>query len=129
MSDLVEIREVTGAERPQVYRLRYDVFIGEFGLRIDADHERQWVYVGERDDRATILGAFVDGQLVGTIRLVWGGSQAFEPRDQEHYGLDVFLSVVEASQIQIAGGALMVKDHRGGMAYAQLIYEFDPDRS
>ena len=90
----VEVRAVTDAERSRVYRLRYDVFVQEFGLRVEADHARHWVYEGDRDDRATIIGAFVDGQLVGSARIVWGGSQTFTDKDRREYHVDIFLTAL-----------------------------------
>lgn len=68
----VAVRRVTDpAELEQVFRLRYDVYVGEMGrTEPNADHERRTIQ-DQHDKTAFIIGAFggpENRDLVGTIR-------------------------------------------------------------
>jgi hypothetical protein len=112
----LEIREVSGAEREAVYRLRYEIYIEQCGYRFPADHANRQVYQPELDDQATILGAFVDGRLVGTSRVVWGGNQEFTDDLRVPFGLDAYLRVVDPDRIQIAMVVAILQAHAGAVA-------------
>lgn len=71
LTSTVEIRcPRNAAERDELYRLRYRVYVDEMGRTVSsADHEGHRI-VDPLDDGAEILlGAWVDGQAIGTARV------------------------------------------------------------
>jgi len=59
--------------RRAVYRLRHDVYVEEMGrYRSIADHKQRMLYE-DCDDQSRISYAEMDGEVVATARLTWGG--------------------------------------------------------
>lgn len=67
---LVVRRVETPAERAQLYAFRYRVYVQEFHLTEDADHDRRWLY-DPLDEVGVSLAVFRDGDIVGCLRLVF----------------------------------------------------------
>lgn len=66
-TEQAEIREpLDEAELRAALRLREEVFVGEQGVPLSME-------VDDKDPRATHLVAVVDGEVVGTTRLIEGG--------------------------------------------------------
>jgi len=85
----IEIKQVTTqAEREQVFRLRYRVYVEEIGAQMTyADHAHKKIEE-PLDRQGTILGAFLNGGLVGSVRINWGWQDIGACAD--YYGMRVF---------------------------------------
>ena len=67
----------TEEERRAVYRMRYDVYVEEMGrYQSVADHEQRMLYE-DCDEQSRISYAAVDGEVVATARLTWGGDARY----------------------------------------------------
>ncbi len=103
----------TEEERRAVYRLRYDVYVEEMGrYRSVADHEQRMLYE-DCDEQSRISYAAVDGEVVATARLTWGGDAPLPQRMVDQYGLAPFLAELPASAIAV-GERGMVRPHLRG---------------
>jgi hypothetical protein len=100
-------------ERRAVYRLRYDVYVEEMGrYQSVADHGQRMLYE-EVDKQSRISYAVVDGEVVATARLTWGGDGAFPQRMIDQYGLAPFLAELPETAIAV-GERAMVRPHLRG---------------
>ena len=103
----------TDAERETIYRLRYDVYVREMHMFGDvADHSGGRLF-DEHDATARLIFAEVDGEIVGTVRLNWGGDAPFSDEHRRTYGLDPFLEVVDSSQLLVVTRMIVRATHRG----------------
>lgn len=103
----------TEEERQAVYRLRYDVYVEEMGrYQTVADHTQRMLFE-DCDEHSRISYAAVDGEVVATARLTWGGAAPFPQRMVDQYGLAPFLDELPASAIAV-GERAMVRPHLRG---------------
>lgn len=103
----------TEEERRAVYRLRYDVYVEEMGrYQTVADHKQRMLYE-EVDEQSRISYAAIDGEVVATARLTWGGDGPIPQRMIDQYGLAPFLAELPASAIAV-GERAMVRPHLRG---------------
>lgn len=103
----------TAEERAAVYRLRYDVYVEEMGrYRTVADHAQRMLYE-DCDTQSRISYASIDGEVVATARLTWGGDAPIPQRMVDQYGLAPFLAELPASAIAV-GERGMVRPHLRG---------------
>jgi hypothetical protein len=103
----------TEEERRAVYRLRYDVYVEEMGrYQTVADHDQRMLYE-DVDKQSRISYASIDGEVVATARLTWGGDGAFPQRMIDQYGLAPFLDELPADAIAV-GERAMVRPHLRG---------------
>jgi hypothetical protein len=103
----------TDAEREAVYRLRYDVYVEEMGrYQSSADHERRMLYE-DCDQQSRISYVEIDGEVVATARLTWGGDGPIPQRMVDQYGLQPFLAELPAPAIAV-GERAMVRRHLRG---------------
>lgn len=66
-----EVRQVVeDAERAQLYRFRYDVYVDEVHFTRHADHARRWLK-DELDDVAYSFAIFEQGRVVGSLRTLY----------------------------------------------------------
>ncbi len=109
----IEVRTaITEAEREAVYRFRYEVYVEEMGrYQAVADHERRRLADPE-DDHSWITYAAVDGEVVATTRVTWGGD-GFSPRQIEQYQLTPFLAEIPAERMAV-GERTMISQRRRG---------------
>lgn len=104
-----------------VFRLRYEIYIQEMNLESESiDHESQML-TDPYDDNARILYAAVDGEIVGTLRLHWGGTAPFAEEFYETYDLDRFESVVSPDQMVVFTRFMVRKQYRGTLLPFQLL--------
>lgn len=88
-------------ERDAVFRFRYRIYVEEMDrYRSIADHENKRLFEPD-DDNSHIFHALLNGKVVGTMRLTWGGDGAINERHVEQYDLKPFLARVPAEQIVI----------------------------
>lgn len=103
----------TDEERQAVYRLRYDVYVEEMGrYQAVADHKRRMLYE-DCDRHSRISYIEMDGDVVATARLTWGGDGPLPQRMIDQYGLAPFLAELPASAIAV-GERAMVRPHLRG---------------
>ena len=103
----------TEEERRAVYRLRYDVYVEEMGrYQGVADHKQRMLYE-DCDAQSRISYAAIDGEVVATARLTWGGDGPLPQRMIDQYGLTPFLAELPASAIAV-GERAMVRPHLRG---------------
>ena len=103
----------TEEEKRAVYRLRYDVYVEEMGrYQLVADHRQRMLYE-DCDEHSRISYAAVDGEVVATARLTWGGDAPLPQRMIDQYGLAPFLAELPASAIGV-GERAMVRPHLRG---------------
>lgn len=103
----------TEEERRAVYRLRYDVYVEEMGrYQTVADHKQRMLYE-DVDEQSHISYAAIDGEVVATARLTWGGDAPFPQRMIDQYSLAPFLAELPASAIAV-GERAMVRPHLRG---------------
>lgn len=118
----------TEEEKRAVYRLRYDVYVEEMGrYQTVADHKQRMLYE-DCDGHSRISYASIDGEVVATARLTWGGDAPIPQRMIDQYGLAPFLAELPASAIAVGeramvrphlrGTDLLLKLMRGGMQFA-----------
>jgi predicted GNAT family N-acyltransferase len=99
--------------RRAVYRLRYDVYVEEMGrYQSVADHEQRMLYE-EVDKQSRISYAAIDGEVVATARLTWGGDGPFPQRMIDQYGLAPFLAELPASAIAVGERGMVRPRLRG----------------
>lgn len=103
----------TKEEREAVYRLRYDVYVEEMGrYQAVADHKRRMLYE-DVDEQSRIRYAAVDGEVVATARLTWGGDGPFPQRMIDQYSLAPFLAELPPEAMAV-GERAMVRPHLRG---------------
>ena len=117
----------TDEEKEAVYRLRYELYVEDQGLFMDeADHERRWL-TDSHDAESPIIVAEIEGRLVGTIRLTWGGATHFGQASRESYDVPRFEGVVDERDIILVSRLLVRPELRGGPLGCQLfskVFEF-----
>jgi hypothetical protein len=95
------------ADRAAVYNLRYELYVVEQGLFGDtADHERRWLRE-PIDEHAALFVVEKGGEIVGTLRLVWGGEGRFDHEIRETFDVESFTDIVDESEIAVASRALV----------------------
>jgi hypothetical protein len=103
----------TKDERDAVYRLRYDVYVEEMGrYQAVADHERRMLYE-DVDEQSRIAYAELDGEIVATARITWGGDGPIPQRMVDQYQLAPFLAELPQAAIAV-GERAMVRPHLRG---------------
>ena len=106
------------AEREAIYRFRYRVYVEEMNrYRSVADHEGKRL-VEPDDARSHLYYAAADEEVVGTMRLTWGGDAPFTERHIEQYDLAPFLDAVPQEQLVIGERFMVDRAYRG----SDLIY-------
>jgi hypothetical protein len=109
----VEVRiATTDEEREAVFRFRYEVYVEEMGrYRAVADHEHRRLADPE-DDHSWIVFARVGNEIVGTVRITWGG-HGFSPRQVEQYQLAPFLAEIPAARMSVGERTMISSRWRG----------------
>lgn len=113
----------TAADRAAAFRLRYELYVEQQGLFGDtADHERR-LLSDALDEHAVIWVAHAGDQVVGTMRVCWGGEGRFDHETREAFNVDAFTSIVEEPQIAVASRILVLPAYRQGHLTARLLIE------
>ncbi len=84
-SKIVISQATSDEDREAIYRFRYRVYVEEMDrYRTIADHERKRLI--EPDDAAShLFKATAGGEVIGTMRLSWGGDGGLNGRHIEQY--------------------------------------------
>lgn len=104
-----------------VFQLRYQIYIQEMNLESASVDQEMKMLTDAYDDTARILYARVDGEIVGTVRLHWGGRAPFAAQFFETYELERFQSVATPDQMVIFTRFMVRKQYRGTMLPFQLL--------
>ena len=119
MDAKIQVAE-TEAQREAIYRLRYDIYVEEMNrYGAIADHQNRRLV--EPDDAWSRLYFAAEGaDIVGTMRLTWGGDGRFGERHIEQYDLAPFIAELPPEQIVIGERFMVAKAYRG----SDLIFRF-----
>ncbi|MEZ5831118.1 MAG: cyclic nucleotide-binding domain-containing protein [Dongiaceae bacterium] len=111
----------TQADREAIYRLRYDIYVGEMGYTFPGvDHLGR--RLAEPILRPTrLLMAEEDGPLVGTLQFNWGAECAFTDDERQIYRLSDFIADVDDRDMMIACRFMTQPSHRDSDLPARML--------
>ncbi len=111
----------TSDERAAIYRLRYELYVeGQHLFSQEADHES--LTLQDDEDRGSrLLFAEVAGDVMGTLRVSWGGDAEFSPQTKRTYDIERFLGVLRPEQIAVFSRLVVRPECRGGLVPLQLV--------
>ncbi len=108
----------TEAEKEAIYRLRYDVYVEELGDREAHSHNR---LTDKLDNQARLLMAIEGDELIGTLRINWGGDGSFAEKFYQYYDLSRFSKAVTDEQMIVFDRFVVKPTYRGTQAPFQLL--------
>jgi hypothetical protein len=112
-------RAETAAERTEVARFFYSIYVEEMGrFRDVADHARRELRDPE-DAYSWLFVAQDNGRIVATCRLTWGGDGLSE-RQIRYYCLEPFLAEVPPELLLVGERAMVAPEYRGANLYHEL---------
>jgi len=116
----IEIRGMDGGMQPgALSRLRYDVYVREFGRRLPGCDDEQGMLVEDEDAVSTHFAAFEDGEPVACLRLTPVDALKADSRWRGNYDISTF-PVSEQKQAVLS--RLVVRsDHRDSLLAPQLL--------
>ncbi|MCZ6807630.1 MAG: cyclic nucleotide-binding domain-containing protein [Deltaproteobacteria bacterium] len=125
IDDVVMSEVTTDAEREEVYRFRYDIYVEELNRYGDiADHENR-LLVEPDDELAHLYLIRHEGRVIGTARLSWGADPgALNDRIVEQYDLKPFLDAVPHRHLAVGERLMFAPEYRGGPLLFKFISEF-----
>ncbi|MFK7845705.1 MAG: GNAT family N-acetyltransferase [Rhodothermales bacterium] len=113
----------TEAEREQIYRLRYEIYVEEMHIFGSvADHERRMLF-GHNDEQSRLLYAKCGDELIGSLRLNLGKDAAFSEELETTYNLCRFRPTVKDEQLLVLTRFMVKKEFRGGPVAYRMIEE------
>lgn len=103
----------TDAQRRTVYRLRYEQYCEAQGLlRERADHASRTLRE-EDDAHARLMTASEDGELLGTMRVQYGGDHAFGSEIEQTYDIASFANNLRLDQLAVGSRFVLHPSVRG----------------
>ena len=116
----IEIKGVDGAEQSAALsRLRYDVYVREFGRRLPGCDDDQGLLVEQEDGVSTHFVAFDGGDPVACLRLTPIDALDAGSRWRANYEISAF-PVAEPKQA-VLSRLVVREDHRGSLLAPQLL--------
>ncbi len=111
----------TEEDRQRVFQFRYEIYVKEMGKPMPgADHQKGHLS-DACDNGATHIMAWSDGDLVGSLRIIWGRIEIPEPY-AEWYGLADFMSF-PPEVLSFTGRMMVAPDRRNSLIAAALASE------
>ncbi|MBN2654278.1 MAG: PEP-CTERM/exosortase system-associated acyltransferase [Nitrospirae bacterium] len=110
------------AELNEIFKLRYKVYVEEWGFEKQEDHLRG-VELDDYDDSSLHFMALRHGNLIGTIRMILSSQKGLPI--QQHCTLDHDLSYIDHEKIAEISRLAVSKDYRRRHEDAQM-YNSDP---
>lgn len=111
----------TDSELHAAYNLRYRVYVESMGRFADkCDHDKKEL-TDSYDQHARILIAVSKGEVVATLRLLWGGDNGFDPGQQGVYHLQPFLETLDAKKICIVERLILEESRRGSAMMLKML--------
>ena len=97
-----------------MYRFRYDVFVQELNLfQETADHDEE-SFSDEQDRTAHLIYAKDGDEIIGTVRINWGGDAPLSREFRETYHLNRFEVVAPPESFMVVTRLAVDKGLRGG---------------
>jgi hypothetical protein len=117
---MLEIRiATTSEEREAVSRFRYSVYVEEIGrYQSTADHARRRLCDPE-DEHSWIIYAHDGTEVVGSMRLTWGGD-GFSERQIDQYGLAPFLDEIPGTMLAVGERTMISPAWRGVDLFSEM---------
>ena len=106
-------------DRERVFRLRAAIYDAELGRSHSVDGDG--LMTDALDETGRLLIAEHESEIIGTLRINWGGDAPFGAEDRAIYRLDTFGTVLAPAQIAIFSRFAAKPAYRGGDAPGQLI--------
>lgn len=91
----------TDGDRARIFRHRYEVYCEELRRYRDTADHRRHILRDDIDDVSRHCGAWLDGELAGSMRWTWGGDAPFTPGHVDGYRLAGILESVAANRVVI----------------------------
>lgn len=111
----------TNEELHAAYNLRYRVYVESMGRFADkCDHDKKELK-DAYDDYGRILIAVRKGQVVGTLRLLWGGDKTFDRSQEAIYDLPPFLNILSSDKICIVERLILDESRRGSAMMLKML--------
>ena len=111
----------TEAEREQIYRLRYEIYVEEMHIFGSvADHEHRTL-TGHNDEQARLLYAKCGDELIGSMRLNLGKDGDFSEELEATYNLFRFRPLLKDEQLMVLTRFMVKKEFRGGAIAYRMI--------
>ena len=115
-----EIRGVEGSLHPAALaRLRYDVYVREFGRGLPGADDEQGMLVEEEDGVSTHFAAYEDGEVVACLRLTPVDALAPDSRWRPNYDFSVF--PVTEQKMAVLSRLVVREDRRNTLLAPQLL--------
>ncbi len=109
------------AQRRHAYRLRYEQYCEAQGLlRERADHDAR-LLVEDEDERAHLLVAYDDSELMGTLRLQWGGDGDVGPEMKATFISNTFAADVAPTKLAIGSRFVIHPRARGSTLMVRMM--------
>lgn len=114
---------VSEEEKEAVFRLRYDVYVEEMGrYHSVVDHENR-LFIEAEDDKSNLFYAALDGEVVATVRVSWGGNGAISARQIEHYSLQHFVDEMPSETLSVGERGMVIPRLRGTTLLLEMMKE------
>ena len=116
----IEIKGVEGSLHPAALaRLRYDVYVREFGRRLPGCDDEQGMLVEEEDGVSTHFAAYDDGEAVACLRLT--PIDALKPGSRWRNSYDIPSFPVSEQKQAVLSRMVVRSDHRDTLLAPQLL--------
>jgi GNAT superfamily N-acetyltransferase len=103
----------TDAEREAVFGLRYQLYCeGQGLLRERADHESRTLREPD-DEHARQMIAVQDGEVIGALRIQWGGDAPFGAEVEATFATETFSGQLERDQLAVGSRFVIHPNARG----------------
>jgi len=102
------------AQRQSVYRLRYEQYCEAQALLGERADHRSRTLCEDDDATAHLMTACQDGQLLGTMRLQWGGDGSFGVEMEQSFDIASLAGSLRHDQIAIGSRFILHPSVRGG---------------
>jgi hypothetical protein len=123
---MVEIRIAeTVDQKEAVFRFRYAIYVEEMGRYKDVADRVDRRLADPEDDWSWISYALDGDEIVGTLRLTWGGA-GFSDRQVRQYGLQPFLDELPHEVLAVGERAMVSPTWRGEDLLAKLGSVIEP---
>jgi predicted GNAT family N-acyltransferase len=116
----IEIRGIEGSMHPAALaRLRYDVYVREFGRGLPGADDEQGMLVEEEDGVSTHFAAYEDGEVVACLRLTPVDALGTDSRWRPNYDFSAF--PVTEQKMAVLSRLVVREDRRSTLLAPQLL--------
>ncbi len=123
-----EVRLVeTAAERADLYAFRYRVYVEEYGMTDEADHERKWL-VDDYDDYGQSYAVFENGKIAGSLRVLRMDAVPDTTPFAEKFAMQPALDAFGADQLLTTSRFIIAPHLRNSLAIMRLMQKCFDDQ-